>query len=181
VLISKAITFATIVHEKQKRKGSNIPYIFHPLEAGSIVSEMVSDEELIVAAILHDTVEDANVDIRTITEHFGERVGVLVAAQSENKDLSWKERKSHTIEFLKECSDEGIKIVTLADKLANARSLKRDYLVLGEAVWDRFNVKEKALHGWYYNGLVDCLVCLEDYGAYKEFKDIVSEIFGGFN
>ena len=69
-MINKAISFACLAHSKQKRKGTDIPYILHPLEAGIIVSQIKYDEDLICAAILHDTAEDAKVGYETIAEIF---------------------------------------------------------------------------------------------------------------
>jgi myo-inositol-1(or 4)-monophosphatase len=177
-MIEKAITFATVAHHRQKRKGSNIPYIFHPLEAGNIVAEMSSDENLIVAAILHDTIEDTGITYSAIYNIFGERIANLVKSQSEDKSKTWKERKTHTIEFLQNCSDQEIKIVTLADKLSNVRALQRDYSTIGEKLWERFNVKDKEMHEWYYNGLVSSLESLKGFRSYKEFKNLVINVFG---
>ena len=69
-LVSKAIIFATKAHDGMRRKQSDIPYIFHPLEAATIVSTMTSDQEVISAAILHDVVEDANIKIEDIEKNF---------------------------------------------------------------------------------------------------------------
>jgi GTP diphosphokinase / guanosine-3',5'-bis(diphosphate) 3'-diphosphatase len=177
-MISKAIMFANLAYSNQKRKGTEIPYIMHPLEAGVIVSQMKFDENLISAAILHDTAEDAHVGYETLKSMFNERIADLVKSQSEDKSKTWKERKQHTIEYLKSLEDEDIKIVSLADKLSNIRSLHRDYLVEKENLWKRFNVKEKNEHGWYYRGLVESLNDLSNYKEYKEFKELVFTVFG---
>ncbi len=175
-MINKAIMFATLAHEKQKRKGTDIPYILHPLEAGIITSQIKFDQELITASILHDTMEDAHVKFETLEEMFSTRVAHLVMAQSEDKSKTWKERKQHTIEHLKQVEDEAIKIVALADKLANIRAIYKDYLILKEELWQRFNVKEKKEHMWYYEGLVDSLSSLSRYSQYQEFKELVDKI-----
>ena len=124
-MISKAISLANIAHAGQKRKGTNIPYILHPLEAGIIVSQMKYDEDLICAAILHDVVEETYLSYESIEEMFNGRVSSLVKAQSEDKTKSWHERKAHTVEFLKSTADKDIKIVALGDKLSNIRALHR--------------------------------------------------------
>ena len=75
-MINKAIAFAVKAHEGQPRKGTEIPYIFHPLEVGMIVSRITDDEEVIAAAVLHDTVEDCDtVTLDNIRKEFGDRVG----------------------------------------------------------------------------------------------------------
>lgn len=177
-MINEAIIFATNAHKNQVRKGNGTPYILHPLEAGIIVSQMKYDEELIAAAFLHDIVEDTGVSIETIEEKFGKRVAELVKVESEDKSKSWKERKQHTIEHLKNEKDQDVKIVTLGDKLSNIRAMYRDDLKIGEKLWERFNVKDKNMHKWYYTGLVEALDSLSEYDAYKEFKELVSRVFG---
>ena len=177
-MINKAIAFGNLVHENQTRKGTDIPYILHPLEAGIIVSQIKYDKDLICAAILHDTVEDANVTYCTIEKMFNQRVSDLVRSQSEDKTKSWKERKQHTIEYLNSEADDDIKIVCLGDKLSNIRSLYRDYNILKEELWQRFNVKEKEKHGWYYKGLLKGLESLSEYRKYQEFNNLVFNVFG---
>lgn len=177
-MINEAVIFATNAHKNQVRKGSGIPYILHPLEAGIIVSQMKYDEELITAAFLHDTVEDAGVSIETIENKFGKRVAELVNIESEDKSKSWKERKQHTIEHLILEKDQDVKIVTLGDKLSNIRAMYREYLIIGEKLWERFNEKDKNMHKWYYANLVKALDSLWEYDAYKEFRELVCKVFG---
>lgn len=177
-MINKAISFASLAHSNQKRKGSDTPYVLHPLEAGIIVSQIKYDEDLICAAILHDTVEDSKVGYEALKIIFNERITELVKAQSEDKSKSWQERKQHTIDYLNSVEDEDIKIVALGDKLSNMRAIHRDYIKLGEKLWERFNVKEKSKHGWYYMSLVNSLRSLNKYMEYQEFKELVLKVFG---
>ena len=98
-MIEKAIRFAVTAHEGTKRKGKDRPYILHPIEVMSIVAGMTEDEEVIAAAVLHDTVEDTAVTAADIELEFGPRVAKLVIAESEDKmkglpaGASWKLRK----------------------------------------------------------------------------------------
>lgn len=177
-MINKAIMFASVAHSNQYRKGSNIPYILHPLEAGIIVSQMKNDENLICAAILHDTMEDVNISYETIKKMFNDKIAGLVKCQSEDKTKTWKERKKHTIDYLKQEKSEDIKIVCLGDKLSNMKSVYNDYQILKEKLWERFNEKDKNMHRWYYKGLVDSLSSLDKYKEYQEFKELVFKIFG---
>jgi myo-inositol-1(or 4)-monophosphatase len=57
------------------------------------------------------------------------------------------------------------------------RAISRDYRAIGDSLWERFNVKDKQEQGWYYKGLCDCLVSLEMYQPYQEFKALVGEVF----
>ena len=85
-MIDKAIEFATKAHEGQLRKGTSRPYIVHPIEVGDIVSTMTRDEEVISAAILHDTIEDCEgISQRILAQTFSERVASMVAQESEDK------------------------------------------------------------------------------------------------
>ena len=177
-MINKAIVFATLAHEKQKRKGADIPYIMHPMEAAVIVSQIKFDSDLICSALLHDTAEDSHVSYESILTMFNKRIADLVFFQSEDKIKSWKERKQHTLDELRILEDEDVKIVCLADKLSNMRAIDRDYEVLGEGLWERFNVSDKMEHAWYYRGIADCLVSLEKYPAYKEYRKLVEKVFG---
>ena len=122
-MVEKAIEFATKAHEGQFRKGTKKPYIVHPLEVKEIVMTMTEDEEIICAAVLHDTIEDCkDVSEKTICTQFGERIAKLVAGESEDKTKTWEERKSATIEHLKNASEE-LQMIGLADKLSNLRDI----------------------------------------------------------
>ena len=178
-MIDKAIAFATKAHKGQLRKGTHLPYILHPMEVGMIVSRMTDDQEIIAAAVLHDTVEDCDgVSLELIQEEFGEKVARIVAAESEDKSKTWMERKAHTIDFLKNETLKDAKIVALGDKLSNIRSLYGDYKRVGERIWQRFNMKDKEKQGWYYRGLCDSLADLVEFPEYAEFCDLVDRVFG---
>ena len=177
-MIHKAIMFATLAHEKQKRKGTDIPYIFHPMEAALIVSQIKHDSDLICSALLHDVAEDSHISYESISAMFNKRIADLVFFQSEDKSKSWKERKQHTITELSKLQDEDVKIVCLADKLSNMRATSRDFHTLGDGLWERFNVSDKTEQGWYYKGLCDSLSSLEMYQPYQEFKELVNKVFG---
>jgi len=176
-MINKAIIFATKAHAGQFRKGGKTPYILHPLEAGIIVSQMKNDEDLICAAILHDVVEDTDITAQMVKEEFNQKISDLVVSQSEDKSRSWKERKKHTLEFLIKEKSKDIGIVALGDKLSNIKSIDRDLQIKGDKLWERFNVKDKNEHKWYYCGLVDSLSYLCQYNEYKEFKRLVNKVF----
>ena len=131
-LINKAVIFAALAHEKQKRKGTDLPYILHPMEAAVIVSQIKYDSDLICSALLHDVAEDSHISYASIAAIFNKKIADLVFFQSEDKSRSWKERKQHTINELSKLKDDDIKIVCLADKLANMRAISRDYHTIGD-------------------------------------------------
>ena len=184
-LLAKAIAFAAEKHRGQVRKGTNIPYIVHPMEAAAITATMTSDPELIAAAVLHDTLEDCEgVTEDLLRALFGKRVAQLVCAESEEKQAdaagSWKTRKQVTIDHLQkpECS-QAVKILTLSDKLSNLRALHRDQLAIGEKLWKRFNQKDKEMHRWYYASIGSALSCLKECPAWKEYNTLLGEVFDG--
>ena len=164
-MINKAIEFATRAHAGQFRKGTRRPYIVHPIEVGDIVSTMTQDEEIISAAVLHDTIEDCEgVSREILAREFSERVAGIVAQESEDKTKTWMERKSATIEH--------------ADKLSNMRDIDRDYPVYGEELWNRFRMKDKKIIGWYYIGIRDALKdAFEGVEAYEEYSRLVHKNF----
>ncbi|MDF2888300.1 MAG: metal dependent phosphohydrolase [Lacrimispora sp.] len=176
-MVEKAVAFAAKCHEGTCRKGTHIPYIVHPLETAVIVSLMTVDQELICAALLHDVIEDAGVTKSQLEEEFGCRVTQLVMEETEDKSKSWKERKSATLKHLENTSEE-IKILVLADKLSNLRTTARDYLLMGDEIWQRFNEKDKSQHAWYYLNIARLLGDLEKFGPYQEYKALCDYVFG---
>ena len=177
-MINKAIEFATRAHAGQFRKGTRRPYIVHPIEVGDIVSTMTQDEEIISAAVLHDTIEDCEgVSREILAREFSERVAGIVAQESEDKTKTWMERKSATIEHIRNAPRE-VQMVGLADKLSNMRDIDRDYPVYREELWNRFRMKDKKIIGWYYIGIRDGLKdAFEGVEAYEEYSRLVHKNF----
>lgn len=178
-MFQEAVEFATKAHEGQIRKGTKKPYIVHPIEVAEIVAAMTSDEEVLCAAVLHDTIEDCTgVTEETIRSRFGERVAALVAGESEDKTKTWEERKGTTIRNLKTESRE-LQMIALADKLSNMRDIDRDYPVLGESLWMQFRMHSKHAIGWYYKGVMESLQKdFQDVPAFQEYCRLVKKHFG---
>ena len=181
-LLDRAIIFAVKAHAGTERRGKGYPYIVHPLEAVEIVATMTADQELLAAAALHDTVEDTEVTVDQIRAEFGERIAALVASESDtfeegvSEEASWHSRKRAAIERLARASHDA-KIVALGDKLSNMRAIARDYAVQGDALWNIFHAKDPKDHEWHYRGLADSLKELEDTFAYKEFVQLIDQVF----
>ncbi|MBR3717882.1 MAG: bifunctional (p)ppGpp synthetase/guanosine-3',5'-bis(diphosphate) 3'-pyrophosphohydrolase [Bacteroidaceae bacterium] len=181
-LLDRAICFAVQAHAGLERKGKGFPYIVHPMEAMAIVATMTSDQELLAAAALHDTVEDTDVTVAELQELFGERVALLVAHESDvplegDASDTWHDRKTFAINLLKG-AERDVKVVAMGDKLSNMRAIARDYAAIGDEIWNLFNVKDKAEHAWHYHGLADALSDLSDTPAYQEFAALVKKVFG---
>ena len=95
-LLDRAIVFAVRAHAGTERRGKGFPYIVHPMEAVAIVATMTSDQELLAAAALHDTVEDTDVTVEQIRAEFGERIASLVASESDTLEAGVSEEASWT-------------------------------------------------------------------------------------
>ena len=181
-VIEKALIFAADKHKGQVRKGSNIPYIGHPVEVAMLVAKMGGNPEMIAAGALHDTLEDTDTSYEELVKNFGYRVADLVQEESEDKrehldkSASWKIRKQETIDHARVASIEAKKIL-LADKLSNMRQTAKNIDRIGSKVWDRFNVKDPNLHGWYHKELLDCMKELENLEQYQEYKHLIHMIF----
>ena len=184
--ISNALIIATKIHKDQTRKGSDIPYIVHPFEVALILQENGADEEMIAAGLLHDVLEDGDLDLEFIKNEIrtklNDRVLQYVIGASEKlenrKSTPWKDRKKHTIDYLMdENTPKEIKMISCADKLSNARSMVRDLRTEGSKLWNRFNAGYE-MQKKYYEGLVESLKDLEGLKMYEEFKEVVKAIFG---
>lgn len=181
-LLDRAIIFAVHAHHNTERRGKGFPYIVHPMEAVEIVSTITSDQELLAAAALHDTIEDTDVTVEDIRREFGDRVADLVHAESDqfmegvSEEDSWHDRKQAAINRLAATSHDG-KIVALGDKLSNMRAIWRDYQIKGDDLWNIFHVKDKASHEWHYRGLAASLADLSDTFAYQEFVKLIEDVF----
>ena len=181
--LDDAIEFATKKHTEQTRKRENTPYILHPLEAAAVAAELTKDEDVLIAAVLHDTVEDTDTSIDEVRERFGDRVAELVESETEDKreDLppeeTWEIRKKESLEHLKNSTDPAVKILWLADKVSNVRTLYRLYQKEGDALWDHFNMKDIKKQAWYYRTVSELLSDLDDTLPYQEYKQIVDYIF----
>jgi (p)ppGpp synthase/HD superfamily hydrolase len=156
--LGQALTLAIEAHEGQVRKGTNIPYISHPIAVASIALEHGADEDQAIAALLHDAIEDggANYENR-IRVQFGDRVVGIVngctdgVPDDSGQKAPWEERKLKYIKHLSEASDD-VLLVSGSDKLHNARSIVEDLISSGQSVFDRFTAT-KAQTLWYYESL----------------------------
>lgn len=183
-LVTKAVIFSANAHDGMRRKTNKNPYILHPMEAASIVGTMTDSQELIAAALLHDTVEDAGITIEEIQAEFGERVAQLVASETENKreelppEATWELRKRESIELLEATTDIDVKKLYLSDKLSNMRSFYRSWAKKGDEIWQSFNQKDKSKQEWYYHSIANATKELEGFEAWQEYSLLVKVIFG---
>lgn len=181
-LLDRAIVFAVRAHHNTERRGKGFPYIVHPMEAVEIVATMTGDQELLAAAMLHDTVEDTDVTVDQIRAEFGDRVASIVAEESDempegiSEEDSWHGRKQAAMDRLSRASLDA-KIVALGDKLSNMRAIARDYAIQGDNLWNLFHAKDPKDHEWHYRGLAAALSELGDTLAYQEFERLIDQVF----
>lgn len=164
--ISAAFALAALVHEKQKRISTDIPYISHPMAVAAQVAVWGGSEDQFIAALLHDVVEDGGAQYMPVIEkHFGKHVLDLVMACSDAAPQrgqpkgAWIERKEKYIANLRSAADE-VLLISAADKWHNLASILADAKQLGEMVFDRFirqdfeRTDKKKMVLWYYKEII---------------------------
>ena len=181
-LLFDAIEFAVHAHCGHFRKGTRTPYIFHPLNVARMLLESGCSEEVVVAGILHDTLEDTPIALEDIQTRFGEDVANLVYLVSEPDKLdTWENRKKHTLMSLESASKE-VLLIALADKLDNILSIQRVLEQDGDVVWSRFN-RPKNAQAWYYQNLVDvfrrCVTEEPGLSLFLKLQAGVDQVFQG--
>lgn len=179
----EAVLFATKAHKGQSRKMSGTPYILHPFEVAGIVATMTGDEDVMIAALLHDTIEDCGVFPEEILEKFGDKVLKLVLSETEfipsalSKTESWYGRKEESLKRLKGETDLNVKILWLSDKLSNVRSFYREHRVRGDEFFTNLHEKDKKKQAWYYYTIKEYLSELASSSAYEEYSELIDKIF----
>lgn len=182
-LFEQAVVFAAQKHSGMKRKLDNAPYILHPMEVALIVSRFTDDEEVLAAAVLHDTVEDTDATVYEIRERFGPRVAELVASETEDKrpgiskSASWRIRKEESLERLMNAGDPAVKYIWLGDKLSNLRGLRRVLKSHGSGAWKLFNQSDPRQHEWYYRSVARIAADLSAHPVWREYSALIDEVF----
>lgn len=183
-LLRKGADFAKMAHEGAYRKNTDTPYIVHPYEVCLVASTVTDDVDVLVAALLHDVVEDTSYTLPDILDNFGDRIASFVSDESEDKmedipkAMSWIIRKEKFLEHLKTAPIES-RIICLGDKVSNLRATVGQYRIKGDKVWEAFNQKDPKRHAWYYRTIAD--VIAKDLGksqAFSEYMDLYRELFG---
>lgn len=180
VLVDAALRFAARAHARQLRKGTDVPYIVHPVGVMLVLLEAgESDPELLAAALLHDTVEDTGTPLARLRQEFGARVAGIVEGCSEpDKSDSWENRKQHTVAYLK-AAPRDVQLVSAADKLHNLRSLIADEGALGDQLWTRFKRGRDDV-AWYYRAVTASLQAggLGEHPVVQRLEAAVESFFG---
>lgn len=151
-MIHRAIIFASVAHQGQLRKGTDLPYIIHPLEVAQILSRAGASDTALVTGLLHDVLEDTQTSFGKIKTEFGNHIAQNVLYCTNYCTGPWCHRKKAIIAKIAECVDVDLASVLCADKLSNLRSICFDYNSLGEALWSRFSTSRENIF-WYYETL----------------------------
>ncbi|MGA7291847.1 MAG: HD domain-containing protein [Terriglobales bacterium] len=156
--LHRAFRYAAKKHDGQTRKQTAVPYLSHLMAVASLVLEAGGDEDMAIAALLHDVVEDCGgmPRLREIRRLFGPRVAKIVEGCTDSfgePKPDWVERKKDYLREVKH-ADVETRLVSASDKLHNVRTILADYRREGEAIWVRFSGKKDGTL-WYYRALSD--------------------------
>lgn len=160
--LEKAIRFATYAHQNQFRKETKkLPYISHPFAVSVLISEYTDNEDIIIAGLLHDILEDTDTSEEELKEHFGTKVQQLVSTVSEphtdnGKMLAWRERKEAYLTQIAQGDSDALYIVA-ADKIHNMQSKERFLEEAGENAHRYFGGSRED-YVWYYSSIFEILV-----------------------
>jgi (p)ppGpp synthase/HD superfamily hydrolase len=158
IRLQRAFQYAAEKHAGQTRKQTAVPYLSHLMAVASLVLEAGGDEDMAIAALLHDVVEDCGgmPRLREVRKQFGPRVAKIVEGCTDSfaePKAEWMERKTNYLREVKHADGE-TRLVSAADKLHNVRTILADYRRDGESVWKRFSGKKEGTL-WYYRALSD--------------------------
>lgn len=166
-------------HAGQLRKGTGVPYISHLLSVAGLVLEAGGDEDLAIAALLHDVVEDCGGApmLKQVHRRFGKHVAHVVEGCTDAFTIPkppWRQRKEQYLKNL--ChADADVRLVSAADKLHNVRTLLADYREHGESIWERFQGKRDGSL-WYYRALVAEFRRTRANRLVRELERVVAEL-----
>ncbi|WP_414577359.1 HD domain-containing protein [Anabaena sp. CCY 9402-a] len=176
---TQALIYATELHAQQVRKGSGVPYISHLLGVASIALEYGANEDEAIAALLHDAIEDQGgaTTRAEICRRFGKNITAIVDGCTDADTIPkppWRQRKEAYIAHIATASPS-VLLVSAADKLYNARSILKDYRLMGESLWQRFQ-GGKVGTLWYYRAMTDAFNQTQTTAIVEELTRVVTEI-----
>ena len=176
----QAFVLANRLHANQTRKGTRVPYMAHLLAVAGLVIENGGSEEEAIAALLHDALEDqGGVTTREeIRRRFGDEVVSIIDGCTDTNEAPkppWRMRKEEYLTRLRKEPSDSVRLVSLADKVHNARTMIVDHAQIGEALWDRFK-GGKAGTLWYYRSLVGIFRSFGSSALLEELDQMVSKM-----
>ena len=185
--LTQAVDYARVLHI-ERRKGTGIPYLAHLFGVASLVMGEAGltgfpvTEDMVIAALLHDAVEDHGgaARLEDIRQNFGDNVARMVEglsdtlAEDENFKEPWEQRKKAYIERVRGEQDD-VRLISAADKLYNARSILEDYRVIGPEIWKRFK-RSRDLQIWYYETILTVFKSAGNMRIFDELERVVAEL-----
>lgn len=185
--LDKALRKAAWAHEQagQHRKGTDIPYIIHPFGVMTIASSATGDEDILIACLFHDILEDVDSSIYSeddMRQEFGDRIAEIVLGVTKNSALkSWRATSEAYLEHLEKVASEESVIVSAADKIHNLKSVLYDHGVVGDELWQRFSTRSATDQLWWYESILAVVTSrkapkplIEEFSAdMKKLKEIV--------
>lgn len=186
-LVGSAREYAQEAHEGQNRKGKDIPYFAHVEQVARTLSNYGFRDEVVAAGYLHDVTEDVDeIGLSEIERRFGEDVAELVDGASEHdKSAPWRERKQHTIDYLRDGASPEEIALKASDKLDNVSSMREERAYQGEEFWEKFNATYED-QVWYHREVVAAMGERIEHGSfvngslsdlYGELKREVDQVF----
>lgn len=146
----QALNFAAAAHETQKRKSTDEWYIVHPYAVYEILSEYTDDNEVLAAAVLHDTVEDTDITLEDLAQQFGDNVALYVwGVTKDDSIVDWRERNQAYLDRLEHQAPEQSVMISLADKLANMADQIAEYDAHGVDMWQMFHAGPEDQLWWF--------------------------------
>ncbi len=181
--IQRAIKFAAKTHQvyqDQKRKGKDIPYITHPMTVGLILSLVGANEDVVVAGILHDTIEDSpshkKVSREMLVERFGEEVTKLVESVTEkDRSLSWDQRKKEAVEHIAHFSNDSI-LLKSADLISNITEMFDDYSRYGNETFEHFSVSKEKTTKHYLDAIRAIISCWDENPLMDDLEKVIEKL-----
>jgi len=172
-LLEKAIRKAIALHETQRRKTGDVPYVSHLFHVAMIIRAHGFPEQVVCAALLHDTIEDTKYTAEELNEEFGERICSIVLDLTENKHLKWEQRKRAYLDVVRTAPPE-VKAVCCADKIHNLATILIEYRGKGEDVWGAFSRGSEATMRFYREAL-DAIAQGWQHPIIDEYRSVLAE------
>lgn len=158
--LDKAIRRSAWAHEQagQHRKGTDLPYIIHPFGTMLIASNATKNEDILIACLLHDILEDINPKIygeSEIESEFGSKILSIVKDVTNNNNPNWYQKSEAYLNHIaaKACN-EAI-VVCISDKIHNLSSVLYDFEIIGDKIWQRFSTKNAKDQVWWYQSVLE--------------------------
>lgn len=170
-----ALIFAAQAHRQQVRKGTDIPYIAHVVHVSTLLLRYGYHEDVVIAGLLHDVIEDCGIDQATIAAGFGDEVARLVGAVTKPAGLSWEEARTVMLAQV-EAGGASVAALKAADALHNIRSILADVERDGEDVWQRFKRGYEPTLRYYQNLLTRVCRWIDMQPLYEELCVAVGEL-----